>query len=90
MKQQFRDETLPIIRYSLSPQQQQAGKTFTQEQKWVISNIIEELLTNRYSIVFSPSDPMQGILQDAELRGAINILRELLLPAEFPKTPVDL
>lgn len=90
MKQIFRDITLPVVRYELSPQQLSAGKTFTPEQRWVISNMIEELIAERLSILFNPENQQQEILHDAACRGAIQILQELLTPAAVTPTQVSL
>jgi hypothetical protein len=67
-----------ISTYSLTEPEERAGSVFSQEQIYVIQNLLANCAAEKIALTFDPTNPQLFIQQEAELQGKIGVLRYLL------------
>lgn len=64
--------------YNLTEPEEYAGSVLSQEQIYVIQNLLSDCAAERLNLTYDATNPHRFLQQEAELQGKIGILRYLL------------
>ena len=75
--------------YQLSAQEELSGQQLTELQRGYLHNLRAIYAQQKISLLFTPQDVIGYAQAEAELRGKIDLLSDLLSPLEVPQDSSD-
>ncbi len=75
--------------YELTESETLAGSILSQEQIYVIQNLISSIAAEKLALKFTPESPLEFAQREAELQGQIGILTYLLDVSENTTNAVN-
>lgn len=79
-------EVTQFTRYSLTQEEYIAGQLLTQNQKYVLQNLLTSYLEEKVKLTIDATNPYKSLQQEAELHGSILAIQYILTASEQIET----